>query len=334
MDSVPSDHNKVFDQLKEFDLLLVAKPTEAFTDEEKYILDQYMVQGGRSLWLIDQVNIELDSLFNETGTGLAVPRGLNLDDMLFRYGVRINPNLVNDLYFTQIVLATGDANDSQYSPVPWYYNPMVFSPENHPVNNNLEALRFQFTSSIDTLSNDYQKTILYHSSPLSKLEGTPRQISLNIVNSPPDRESYNDGNKPLAVLIEGDFISAFRNRIKPLDLNGAMEQGGANKMIVVSDGDLIKNQLRNGRPLELGYDKWTNNFYGNKEFLINSVNFLLDDNGLINIRSRNVHIPLLDTEKIQKQKSRWQAINIGVPIILLGLFGWVYNRLRRRKYAG
>ena len=333
LDSVQDNPQKVYEQLKAFDLMLVAKPTQPFTDREKYILDQYLVQGGRSLWLIDQVNIELDSLFNEEGKALAMARDVNLNDLFFRYGVRINPNLVNDLYFTQIVLATGDAKASQYSPVPWYYHPMVFSADDHPVNNNLEALRFQFASTIDTLDTDYKNTILYRSSPLSKTEGTPRQISLEMVNTPPDRESYTDGNQPLAVLIEGNFQSAYKNRIKPFDLDGDMERGTENKMIVISDGDLIKNQLRNGRPLQLGYDKWTNNFFGNKEFLINCVNYLLDDTGLINIRNKNVRIPLLDAEKVENQKSKWQFINIGLPLIVVLIFGWVFNLWRRRKYT-
>ena len=333
LDSVPDNPQSVLDQLKEFDLMLVAKPTEMFTEEEKYILDQYMVGGGRSLWLIDQVNMELDSLFNEEGKGLAIARDLNLKDLMFRYGVRINPDLITDLYFTQIVLATGDASGSQYSPVPWYYNPMVFSADDHPVNRNLEALRFQFASSLDTLTNDYKKTVLYRSSPLSKTESTPRLISLDLINKPPDKDSYNEGLRPLAVLIEGSFKSAYTNRVKPLDLEGSTDLGEAGKMIVISDGDLIKNQLRNGRPLELGYDKWTNNFYGNKEFLVNCVNYLLDDSGLINIRNKQVRIPLLDPEKVENQKSKWQFINIGVPLLLILLFGWLFNMLRRRKYA-
>ncbi len=333
LDSIPEDPNKVFEQLKAFDLVLIAKPTEVFSDQEKYVLDQYMVQGGKTVWLIDQVNMELDSLFNEEGKALALPRDLKLDDLLFKYGIRINQDLVNDLYFTQIVLATGDANSSEYRPVPWYYHPMVFSKDDHPINNNLEVLRFQFSSSMDTLSNNYDKTILYRSSPLSKTEGIPRQISLDMVNTPPDKDSYNDGNKILAVLIEGAFESAYKNRIKPLKLDRNQDQGPQNKMIVISDGDMIKNQLRNGRPLELGYDKWTNNFYGNKEFLVNCVNYLLDDSGLINIRNKRVRIPLLDAEKVKDQKSKWQFINIGLPVLIVLLFGLIFNTARKRKYS-
>lgn len=333
LDSVASNPQKVLDQLKGFDLAIIAKPTQAFTDAEKYVLDQYIVNGGKSIWLIDEVAMELDSLFNENGSAFAIQRDLNLNDFFFKYGVRINPVLVNDLYFTQIVLATGEGNNAEYNPVPWYYNPMVFSRNNHPINNNLEAVRFQFANSIDTLPNPYKKTILYWSSPLSKTEGTPREINLNTINTPPVKESYNNGNQPLAVLIEGEFNSAYLNRVKPVSLKGTREKGESNKMLVIADGDLIKNQVRNGRPLELGYDKWTNNFFGNKEFLVNSINYLLEDNGLINIRNKKVAIPFLDEKKIVEEKSKWQYINIGLPVALILLFGWLFNAYRRKKYG-
>ncbi len=333
LDSVASNPQKVLDQLKAYDLALIAKPTEAFTDKEKYVLDQYIVNGGKSIWLIDQVAIELENLFNEKGSALAFPRDLNLNDFFFKYGVRINPVLVNDMYFTQIVLADGEGNNSQYNPVPWLYNPMVFSRNNHSINNNLEAVRFQFANTIDTLANSNKKTVLYWSSPLSKTEGTPKEINLNSINTPPKKELFNKGNNPLAVLIEGEFNSAFTNRVKPLTLNGQKEKGTANKMLVIADGDVIKNQTKNGRPLELGYDKWTNNFYGNKEFLINSINYLLDDKGLINIRTKKVSIPFLDAKKITAHKTKWQLVNIGLPVILTLLFGFVFYYFRKKKYG-
>ncbi|MDC6364398.1 MULTISPECIES: gliding motility-associated ABC transporter substrate-binding protein GldG [Flavobacteriaceae] len=333
LDSVATNPQKALDQLKGFDLALVAKPTQAFSDEEKYVLDQFMVQGGKSIWLIDQVAMEMDSIYSGDGSAIAIPRDLNLKDFFFQYGLRINPALVNDLYFTQIVLATGEGNDSQYNPLPWYYNPMVFSRNDHPINTNIEAVRYQFTSHMEVLENGYEKTVLLRSSPLSKTDGIPREISLNILNNPPDRESYTDGNLPLAVLIEGDFTSMYKSRIKPLELQNTMEQGASNKIIVISDGDVIKNQLRNGRPLELGYDKWTNSFYGNKEFLVNCTNYLLDNTGLINIRNRKVSIPLLDTTKIMEQKTKWQVINIGLPVILTLVLGIFFNYMRKRKFA-
>ncbi|HZJ19660.1 MAG TPA: gliding motility-associated ABC transporter substrate-binding protein GldG, partial [Pricia sp.] len=203
----------------------------------------------------------------------------------------------------------------------------------HPINNNLEAIRLQFASSIDTLSNANKKTLLLQSSPLSRLEGTPKEISLNIINTPPKKENYTDGDKALAVLIEGDFTSAFANRVKPVQLRNPLEKGKSNKMLVVSDGDIIKNQVRNGRPLERGYDKWTNNYYGNKEFLINAVNYLLDDSGLINIRNKKVVVPFLDAQKIAAQKTKWQLVNIGLPLVLTLVFGLGFAYFRRRKYG-
>lgn len=333
LDSVEKNPQKVFNQLKEYDLALIAKPSEAFTDKEKYVLDQFIINGGKSIWLIDQVVMELDSLFNPEGSSMAFPRDLNLNDFFFKYGVRINPVLISDLYFTQIVLASGEGNNSQYNPVPWYYHPMVFSRNNHPINNNLEAVHFQFTNSIDTISNSYRKTVLYSSSPLSKTEGVPKLISLDIINTPPDKASFNDGDKPLAVLIEGEFSSAFNNRIVPVKLKGAKIEGKENKMLIIADGDLIKNQIRNNRPLELGYDKWTNNFYGNKEFLVNSTNYLLDDTGLINIRNKKVKIALLDQEKIADQKTKWQLINVGIPLALVLFLGFAFNYFRKRKFS-
>ncbi|NHF61562.1 gliding motility-associated ABC transporter substrate-binding protein GldG [Flavobacteriaceae bacterium TP-CH-4] len=333
LDSVQSSPQKTLDQLNGYDLALIAKPTEVFTDGEKYVLDQFIMHGGKSVWLIDQVNMEIDSLFNENGTALALPRNLNLKDFFFQYGVRLNPDLINDMYFTQIVLATGEGNASQYEPVPWLYNPMVRSGDDHPINNNLEAIRFQFSGSIDTLSNAYSKTVLLQSSPLSKTDNAPRQISLDMINQPPQKELFNNGNQPMAVLIEGDFNSAFRNRVKPVKLSKDLEKGPANKMLVISDGDVIKNQVRNGRPLELGYDKWTSNYYGNKEFLVNAINYMLDDNGLINIRNKKVSIPFLDSNKIAAEKTKWQLLNIVLPVVLTLIFGLGFNYWRKRKYG-
>ena len=333
LDSVATNPQNVFDQLKSFDLAIIAKPTEAFTDQEKYVMDQYMVQGGKSIWMVDQVNMEMDSIYAGGGEAIAIPRDLNLKDLFFKYGVRINPVLVNDLYFTQIVLASGEGKDSQYNPLPWLYYPMVFSQNNHPINTNIESVRLQFTSPMDVLENDYRKTILLQSSPLSKTDGIPRVVSLDMINQQPDRETYNNGNLPLAVLIEGKFASMYKNRVKPLKLQNTLEEGPENKMIVISDGDVIKNQLRNSRPLELGYDKWTNSFYGNKEFLVNSTNYLLDNTGLINIRNKKVSIPLLDVKKIAEQKTKWQLVNIGSPVVLTLLFGLFFSYYRKWKFT-
>lgn len=333
LDSVGTAPARTLQALMGFDAALIAKPTEAFSDAEKLVLDQFIVGGGKSLWLLDGVAMELDSLLNREGEAVALPLDLNLGDLFFRYGIRINPNLVSDLYATQIVLATGEGNSSQYDPVPWFYHPMVISREDHPINTNTEALRMQFASSIDTLENAYSKTVLYASSPLSRVEGAPKMISLDVIRGEPDQTTYTPGNFPLAVLVEGAFGSAYRNRIKPIDLPGFLQQGPKNKMIVISDGDLIANQIRNGRPLELGYDKWTNNFYGNKEFLVNAMNYLLEDTGLINMRNKKVAIPLMDPEKIAGQKTKWQLLNIGMPLGIIFLLGGLFRWSRRRAYG-
>ena len=333
LDSVSATPKKVLDQLKQFDLAIMAKPTEAFTEKEKFVLDQFIVGGGKSIWLMDQVAIEIDSIFKGGGRALALPRELNLKEFFYRYAVRINPDIVNDLYFTQIVLASGEGNDAQYNPVPWYYHPMVFSQNDHPINTNIEAVRYQFANTLDTLPNAYQKTVLLQSSPLSKTEGAPKQVGLDIIQKAPDKDTYIDGNKPLAVLIEGEFNSAYKNRVKPFKLNETLDSGNANKMIVISDGDVIKNQLRNGRPLELGYDKWTNSSYGNKEFLVNCANYLLDDTGLINIRNKRVSIPLLDVEKTTAKKSFWQFINVGLPLAITLILAILVPYFRKRIYA-
>ncbi len=333
LDSVSSNPQSTLDRLNEYDLALIAKPTEAFTDPEKYVLDQYIMNGGKSVWLVDQVAIEIDSLYNESGSTMALPRDLNLKDFFFNFGVRINPDLINDLYFTQIVLATGEGNASQYEPVPWLYNPMIRSGNDHPINNNLEALRLQFANSIDTLPNEYAKTVVFQSSPLSKTDLSPRQVSFTALNKPPQKEQYNNGNQPVAVLVEGHFKSAFTNRIKPIKLAEDLLESTAGKLLVVSDGDVIKNQLRNGRPLELGYDKWTSNYFGNKEFLVNALNYMLDDSGLINIRNKKVAIPFLDSAKIEAQKTKWQLLNIALPVVLTVIFGLGFNYFRKRKYG-
>jgi ABC-2 type transport system permease protein len=333
LDSVKNSPQKTLNILNAYDLAIIAKPTEAFTDLEKYVMDQYTMQGGKSLWLIDQVMAEMDSLYVNQGKTIALPRNLNLKDLFFKYGLRINPVLINDMYFTQIVLATGEGNDTQYNPVPWVYYPMVFSWEDHPVNTNIEAVRFQFANSIDTLKNGIKKTVLLRSSPLSKVTGTPFEINLGIITNPQPKETYNDGNKPLAVLLEGKFTSVFKNRVKPFKFNNAIDNGLPSKMIVIADGDLIKNQVSKGRPLELGYDKWTNSFYGNKEFLLNCVNYLLDDTGLINIRSKKIAIPFLDKEKVAEQKTSWILVNLVLPLIILAFFGLFFRWYRKRKYT-
>ncbi len=336
LDSVKNQPNESLKYLQNYDLAVIAKPTEKFSDEEKLVLDQFIMKGGKTMWLIDQVNMEMDSLYNESGATLAYPNDLNLNDLLFKYGVRINANLVKDLLATPIALATGEQGSAaQYTQYPWFYSPQIFPASKNPIVNNVDGIKFEFANSIDTLKNGIKKTILLTSSPYSKVVGTPVEVNLNMVTERPEQSEFtNKGNIPVAVLLEGKFRSVYQNRVLPFEEKSFVADGKTNKMIVVSDGDVIKNDLdKNLRPLELGYDKWTNKLYGNKEFMMNCVNYLLDDSGLINIRSKEVKLPLLDREKVYANYTASQVITVGLPIAILGIFGLVFSFLRKRKYA-
>lgn len=333
LDSVAVNPQKTLQQLKEYDLIIEAKPTEAFTEEEKYVLDQYLMSGGKALWMVEQINMETDSLFNPTGTAFAIPNDLNINDMFFKYGIRVNPTLVNDIYSAPIILAQGRGNETQFVPFPWFYSPLSASANNHPIVNNIEAVRFEYANPIDTLRNDIEKTVLLSSSPSTKLEGTPKQISLELVNQQPQMETYNAGEQPLAVLLQGEFTSAYENRVKPFEIENHINEGAETQMLVISDGDVVKNQVQQGEPLELGFDRYTSNTYGNKEFLLNAVNYMLDDAGLVNIRTKEVNIAFLDMEKVEENRTKWQFINILMPLVLLGLFAFLFIYIRKKKYV-
>lgn len=332
LDSVAFQPQKTFEQISEFDLAIIAKPTEKFTEAEKFTMDQFVMNGGKTLWLIDNVQAELDSLM-QTGETLAYPRNLGLTDLFFNYGIRINTDLITDLYSSEIPLATGNiGNQTQFSQFLWEYFPLVNSQNNHPINNNIEAVNTQFANSIDLLDNNIQKTILLQSSPLSKSVGTPSIISLRTITQKRNEAEYNKGNKPISVLLEGKFKSAYFERIKPFKIEAPKENGVENKMLVIADGDVIANEISKGQPLELGLNKWTNQRYGNKEFLLNAVNYLLDDTGLINIRSKKVKIDFLDKEIAFAEATKWQLINILFPLIILAFFGFIFNYFRKKKY--
>lgn len=336
LDSVAKNPIGSLDALEKYDLAIIAKPTETFTDGEKQVLDQYIINGGKTLWLVDQVAVEMDSLYNSSGATLAYPRNLNLNDMFFKYGFRINPDLVKDEQGSPIKLASGEQGSAtQFQEFNWKFAPQVYPTSLHPIVKNLGGIKFDFANGIDTLKNGIKKTILLQSSQYSKKIGTPVEINLNSVTEETTPADYvNKGNIPLSVLLEGSFHSMFENRVLPFDQKTFEAKGKENKMIVISDGDLIRNQLdKNFQPVELGYDQRSGNLYDNKDFLINCVNYLLDDNGLINIRSKDLDLPLLDKEKVYENYTRTQFLTIGLPILILVLFGLVFTFLRKRKYS-
>lgn len=336
LDSVAKNPIGSLDALEKYDLAVIAKPTETFTDAEKQVLDQFIVNGGKTLWLIDQVTAEMDSLYDSSGATLAYPKDLNLNDMFFKYGIRINPDLVKDEQGSPIKLATGEQGSAtQFQEFNWKFAPQVYPNSLHPIVKNLGGIKFDFANPIDTLKNGIKKTILLQSSQYSKKIGTPTEINLNIVAEETSPNDYlNKGKIPLSVLLEGSFHSMFENRVLPFEQKTFQATGQKNKMIVISDGDLIKNQLdKNFQPIELGYDQRSGNLYDNKDFLINCVNYLLDDTGLINIRSKDLDLPLLDKEKVYENYTRTQILTIGLPILILVLFGVTFTFLRKRKYS-
>jgi len=337
LDSVATNAEKTLKDLEKFDLLLVAKPTSPFSDEQKQVIDQYIMNGGRVLWLIDQVNVSLEDMYKTGGVTMAMPLDLNLTDMFFQYGFRLNYTLINDLYFSEIVVATGDGSQSRYMNIPWVYNPMVLSSNNHLINSNLDAVRLQFANSIDTLKNGVKKTVLLSSSPFSKADGTPREISLRIDPKAMNKELYKKGNIPLAVLLEGEFKSMYKDRVRPLELKENKTLSRPTKMIVVSDGDIIKNDFdsQHKMPLELGFDRWTSKYYDNKAFLQNAMNYLLDDTEFLTLRNKKVQLAFLDKEKVAESVRAWQIKVFLYPllalVIVMLLSGYFYRRKNIKK---
>lgn len=317
LDSVSSNAEKTLNDLKNFDLLIVAKPTEPFSDPQKQVIDQFIMNGGRVLWLIDNVSIGIEDLYNPTGSTVAMPINLNLTDMFFQYGFRVNYTIVNDLYSTQIMIATGEGSQTRYMPVPWVYNPMILSSNNHLINNHLDAIRLQFANGVDTLKNGVKKTVLLSSSPFSKADGTPREVSLKIDVKKLDKNAYKSGNIPVSVLLEGEFTSVYKNRIRPIELKSNEDISKPTKMIIVADGDIIKNDISDNIPLELGFDKWTNTFYDNKAFLQNALNYLLDDTDFLALRNKKVQLAFLDREKVAENQKNWKVKSFVYPLFFL-----------------
>jgi ABC-2 type transport system permease protein len=333
LDSVSTNPQGTLNKLKQFDLIIAAKPSEPFSENEKLVLDQYTMSGGKSLWLTEAVVMDKDSLLNDAGTGISTMRDLRLNDFFFKYGLRVNPNLVKDLYSAPIMLAIGEGTQAQMQPIQWQYSPLAASNPKHSITKNLNLVKFDFASPIDTLKNGINKTILLQSSPKSKLEGAPKTISLANVTEAPDETTYNLGPQNLAVLLEGEFTSVYDKRVLPFKVNNFQSKSTPTKMVIISDGDVIKNEVIRNRPQELGFDQLTGKAFGNKEFLLNSINYLLDDTGLINIRAKEINMAFLDSAKIKDNKGQWQLINIALPLALLALFGFIFNYLRKRKYS-
>lgn len=321
-----------------FDLLIVAKPTLPFTDQDLFILDQYIMYGGKVLWLIDPLDADIDSL-QSRGQFIATRYPTGLDEMLFTYGVRINPNLLMDIRCRPIPMQVGLVGEKpQYRFVPWYYFPEIIPTSEHPIVRNLDIIKTDFLSSIDLIDNDIQKTVLLTTSEYTRVKNAPAIVDLADAQVEPDQRLYNRSSLPIAVLLEGEFRSAWRNRLSPQltseDAIGYKEVSPQNKMIVISDGDIIRNRYSgdDGTVFPLGYDHYTQTLYANRDLILNAVNYLVGDEGLLASRSRNIKLRKLDVIKVRENRALCQVINIGIPLLLLGAAAGAIYLIRRRRY--
>ncbi len=320
------------------EVLVIPKPTKPFSDQDQYILDQYVMYGGKILWLVDPVIADLDSLA-EKPQAIAVTNQLNLEDMFFAYGVRLNPDLIMDVRCRPIPMTVGFVGDKpQIQFTPWYYFPEIVPLSPHPIVRNLDLIKTDFISSIDIIENELQKTILLATSEYSRVKNAPVIIDINESKAEPDRRLYSRSNIPVAVLVEGEFTSMWRNRLTPdftsIPQMGFKERSTPTKMIFISDGDIIKNRFNYEELLgyPMGYDHYTQTMYANKEFILNAINYLAGDEDILASRSKNIELRKLDMMKVKEQRVMYQCINIVGPIILLAIAGLTIFIIRRKKY--
>lgn len=322
-----------------YDLLVVAKPTEPFSDQDLYILDQYVMYGGKVLWLIDPLNADLDSLAQMTQAP-AIRYPLNLDEMLFNYGVRVNPDLILDIRCRPIPMVVGMVGDKpQYKFMPWFYFPELVPKSEHPIVRNLDLIKSDFVSSMDLIDNDIDKQVLLTSSEFARVKNAPAIYDLNEARVEPERRLFNRQNLPVAVLLEGSFSSMFRSRLTPefveLPAMGYRAKSDTTSMIVISDGDIIKNRFNfeDGMGYPLGYDFYTETMYANKEFLLNCVDYLVGEKGAIDSRCRDIKIRKLNVMRTKEGRLGYQLVNILVPVALILVMAAVILVVRRKKYC-
>ncbi|NUM31791.1 MAG: gliding motility-associated ABC transporter substrate-binding protein GldG [Bacteroidetes bacterium] len=327
-------------KIKTFKGIIIAKPVIHFTDLEKFIIDQYVMNGGKVIWLVESLNAEMDSV-GKYGSIFTYDYDLNLNDILFRYGVRINPDLVQDMQCHGIpVVSKGGSGKPGF--LPWLYYPLFNAGDStHPIVKNLGSVWGQFASSIDTTSNqNIKKTILLQSSQYSRIAGNPVNVSLEILGIKPNPETFNKPYRSVAVLLEGRFKSLYEHISSVKQEFPFKPEISNNSMIVISDGDLIRNQIKkgNGEIYPLGYDRFASQTFGeavifdNKKFMLNCIDYLCDESNLIEVRTKNVELRLLDKARVKTEKTRWQLINMLLPILAIILFSYLNYILRKFKY--
>jgi ABC-2 type transport system permease protein len=326
---------------QEVKTLIVAKPRRPFSDRDLFLIDQYVMNGGKMIWLIDPLNVELDSM-RSAGGYVARDYPLNLNDLLFRYGARVNPDLVLDWQASRIPMVIDQKGSQEL--FKWYYHPIVIPTSRHPIVKNLDGINLYFPASIDTIKTKtpVQKTILLTTSGRSKVQPNITRLNFEILRYGDELvNSFDKKNIPVAVLLEGQFPSFFENRVSEEMKEGlaAVNQpfktvSEPTRMLVVADGDIARNVVTmRGEVMPLGYNPFERFQFSNKDFLLNAVEYLRDDNGIIEARGREVKLRLLDTQKAEDEQLMWQLINIGLPIVFLVLFGLIFNWIRKNRFA-
>lgn len=331
------------------DLLIVAKPESAFSAKDLFKIDQFVMNGGSVLWMIDKLQVTLQDI-NEAQFYIPPIYDLNLDDLFFKYGIRINPDLILDLECTRIPQVVGRQGDKvQTELYPWYYHPLAVFKSNHPIVKNIDRVNFKFVSSIDTLmprkddDNPLHKEVLLSSSGYSRYQITPVRLNFEILKYPPKTEQFNKPNLPMAVLVEGKFESFYKNRVTDEMLSTLNEIGlqflsdsDYSRQIFISDGDVAKNayDADNNQLSPLGFNSWEKKtFDGNRTFILNCIEYLTDKSGLMEARSKEIKLRPLNRIKVEAEKSFWQFVNIALPLIIIFLFGIAYNVIRKRIYT-
>ena len=324
-----------------FDAIVIAKPTQPFDERDKFLIDQYIMHGGKVLWLVEPVFATMDSLQNQEST-VGIEQDLNLDDMLFKYGVRLNRDLLLDLTCAALPIRTGQVGgQAQLEFFRWYYFPLLQAASEHPMVRNMNAIKADFVSSVDatTSATGVEQIPLLRTSNYTKVSGTPVFITLAMLRQTPDQRMFATKGKNVAYLLKGTFPSLYANRI-PQEIvddqaTDFMEESKPTAMIVVADGDIIRNQIdiRTRKPLPLGFDQYTQNTYANKEFIENAISYLVEGEGMIDIRSRELKVRLLDATKVSRERAKWQVINTLVPIAIIILLGVALAFVRKRKYS-
>jgi gliding-associated putative ABC transporter substrate-binding component GldG len=331
LDSLETQPGKTIEQLRQYDVAVIAGPTEKFSRLDKFALDQFIMNGGRMLLLFDPVKAHKDTLLHNYKT-YALNAELETEDWLFFYGIRPKPVLVKDLVAAPVVLKVGDVQGNpQLLKFPWVYSPLVKPEDDHPIGKNTGQVKLDFVSVLDTLKNPLKQTVLIYSSPYTDLVGVPAEINFEDIARKPDEKQFNKGRQILGVLVEGRFKSAFEGRVKPVD-DIPFKNQAETKIIVIADGDIIKNDIKEGQPLPLGLDKWSGIQYDNKNFLLNAVHYLADKEGLYLLKNKSIRLSLIDKNKAVAENDFWRFFNLLVLVFLLAGFVLLMIFMRRRKY--